>query len=405
MGRDEPLSSERVVARLTLSAGSLPLTEVLAGIQGGLQSAASKEQRREWNFLGRRAGGVSGGRTGGVTSPVQSSYGLLAHLQGANFICTGEGSRRSYHVLAHHSASWSKGWPALQPQCDCPPLEAAPHVAPMHVCVPKCGIPNIDSTASSCCSLPTLFVCVGRGQRRSASAPGFKYSPVLFVCNADSALLSRFKLLVSPPSFLRNTQWLYFLGFIACTVAAWALRDYGSSALDFSPVNDCLADTSPPDYSCMGQQVRWQACRLQFCVEEKNEVCIDSPSIKFACGALQCAGHLSAHSFCARFCCPRQAVQRIAFGTFLFFALHLVLLLGVTSTRSPRLALHTGFWPFKLLLWGGGCYGRQAARPRGGLYVSLAEPELPVQLVWIFNACLRGQVLGGSWSRAAPDKR
>lgn len=56
-----------------------------------------------------------------------------------------------------------------------------------------------------------------------------------------------------------------------------------------------------------------------------------------------------------------QAVQRIAFGTFLFFALHLVLLLGVTSTRSPRLALHTGFWPFKLLLWGGGYFGATVA--------------------------------------------
>lgn len=62
------------------------------------------------------------------------------------------------------------------------------------------------------------------------------------------------------PPLAPPTQWCYFLGFIACTVAAWALRDYGASALDFSPVNDCLADTSPPDYGCMGQQVRLQAC-------------------------------------------------------------------------------------------------------------------------------------------------
>lgn len=137
-------------------------------------------------------------------------------------------------------------------------------------------------------------------------------------------------------------QWCYFLGFIACTVAAWALRDYGSNVLDFSPVNDCLADTSPPDYGCMGQ----------------------------------------------------QAVQRIAFGTFLFFALHLFLLLGVTSTRSPRLALHTGFWPFKLLLWGGliastfwmpnsalNGFG-QAARVFSGLFIIL---QLVIILDFIYS--------------------
>lgn len=39
--------------------------------------------------------------------------------------------------------------------------------------------------------------------------------------------------------------------------------------------------------------------------------------------------------------------MRISFGTFLFFALHLVLLLGVTASSNPRLALHTAYWPLK----------------------------------------------------------
>jgi hypothetical protein len=31
----------------------------------------------------------------------------------------------------------------------------------------------------------------------------------------------------------------------------------------------------------------------------------------------------------------------------MFFSLHLLLLLGVTLKTNPRLAMHTGFWPFK----------------------------------------------------------
>ena len=46
-------------------------------------------------------------------------------------------------------------------------------------------------------------------------------------------------------------------------------------------------------------------------------------------------------------CLGNQAVLRISFGSFMFFALHLLLLLGVTTKSNPRLALHTGFWPLK----------------------------------------------------------
>ena len=49
----------------------------------------------------------------------------------------------------------------------------------------------------------------------------------------------------------------------------------------------------------------------------------------------------------SRSCLGQQAVLRIAFGNFMFFSLHLLLLLGVTLKTNPRLAVHTGFWPFK----------------------------------------------------------
>jgi hypothetical protein len=90
-----------------------------------------------------------------------------------------------------------------------------------------------------------------------------------------------------------HLQYLYFIGFLLTTITSWLLRDYGDGALDFSPLNACIID--PNDTSCLGQ----------------------------------------------------QAVRRICFGTFLFFCLHFVLLLGVTSTTNRRLAIHTGFWPVK----------------------------------------------------------
>jgi hypothetical protein len=46
-------------------------------------------------------------------------------------------------------------------------------------------------------------------------------------------------------------------------------------------------------------------------------------------------------------CLGQQAVMRISLGTFLFFSLHLVVLLGVTTASNPRLVIHTGFWPIK----------------------------------------------------------
>lgn len=92
-----------------------------------------------------------------------------------------------------------------------------------------------------------------------------------------------------------NTQWVYFISFLVLVVVAWLLRDYGGSALDFSPLNDCLAGSTPPNPDCMG----------------------------------------------------RAAVIAIALGSFCFFSLLMLLTLGVTRRDSWRLPIHTGFWPLK----------------------------------------------------------
>lgn len=74
------------------------------------------------------------------------------------------------------------------------------------------------------------------------------------------------------------------------------LRDYGTDGLDFSPLNDCLADpgnaTEPVNTSCLGD----------------------------------------------------LAVLRISWGNVLFFAVMAVLLLAVTTQENPRMVVHTGLW-------------------------------------------------------------
>lgn len=150
-----------------------------------------------------------------------------------------------------------------------------------------------------------------------------------------------------PPA---TAQWFYFFGFILAAVASWLLRDYGESVLDFYPLNQCLAETVPPgNRSCLGQ----------------------------------------------------EAVVAISFGTFSFFALHMVLLLGVSRASNWRLPLHTGLWPLKALLWGGACAGflwappsalngfAQAARVFSGFFIVL-------QVGWCWGGAAGGQVMAGA---------
>lgn len=97
------------------------------------------------------------------------------------------------------------------------------------------------------------------------------------------------------------TPLFYLVGFLATSAISWCLRDYGSSVLNFSPVNDCLDGVEPDAEACLGN----------------------------------------------------SAVLRISFGSCLFFAAHALLLIGVTTRSNPRLAVHNGLWPLQLLAWGG----------------------------------------------------
>lgn len=142
-------------------------------------------------------------------------------------------------------------------------------------CSPICKVPTAFAQVRTAAGLATSppswskrLSCAAASRR----PPTFPALPRALGSRGKDPLFQPF----SPPALLLPTrspwrhdpQWCYFLGFIACTVAAWALRDYGSNVLDFSPVNDCLADTSPPDYGCMGQQVHSQAFWLRACVTE-----------------------------------------------------------------------------------------------------------------------------------------
>lgn len=183
-------------------------------------------------------------------------------------------------------------------------------------------------------------------------------------------------------------QWFYFAGFILSLVACWLLRDHGDQWLDFSPLNQarrllgcmpallqgpcmavcrawpcvvhgrvawpcavhalvwqeaahhistayplalflqCLSDTSPPDRACMGQQAVI-AVSFGGCCEAAGAAAV---------------GH---HSNGAQPVCAGAAAPAAAAGTFCFFSLHFLLLLGVTHRANWRLPLHTGFWPIK----------------------------------------------------------
>jgi serine incorporator 1/3 len=100
--------------------------------------------------------------------------------------------------------------------------------------------------------------------------------------------------------------WLYFAGYLVLASVSYVLRSYSGTALDFGPADGC-SETG-------------------------------------VCGPL--------------------AVLRLSFGSAIFFATMAVLLLGVKSKDSPRVVLHTGLWPFKLLLWGG-LAGSTFAMPNG----------------------------------------
>ncbi|PRW59950.1 putative serine incorporator [Chlorella sorokiniana] len=142
-------------------------------------------------------------------------------------------------------------------------------------------------------------------------------------------------------------QFIYFAVFLGTVIACWVLRDYGGSALDFSPLNECLSQTDPTNRSCLGQ----------------------------------------------------QAVMAISFGTFCFFALQMLLLLGVSHKSNPRLSIHTGWWPIKFLLWAGACAGffwvpasaldgfSQAARVFSGFFIIL-QLIILLDFIYVVNEWL-----------------
>eukprot|EP00891_Asterochloris_glomerata_P004622 jgi/Astpho2/4622/e_gw1.00067.172.1_t len=95
-------------------------------------------------------------------------------------------------------------------------------------------------------------------------------------------------------------KWIYFVGFAITAIASWLLRDYSEQALKRIP-------------------------ELKKCYNPDGDA------------VTSCAG--------------KGAVLRISFGNFLFFAVHVLLTLGVRHGKNPRRLVHTGFWPLKFCLW------------------------------------------------------
>lgn len=101
---------------------------------------------------------------------------------------------------------------------------------------------------------------------------------------------------------------MYFVGFVIFAIVSWIFRDYSDKIFqNIKGLDECLGIQ---DNATGGQQ---------------------------ATGVGACIG--------------KGAVLRISFGSFLFFAAHFVVLLGVTKRTNWRRVLHTGCWPLQLFFW------------------------------------------------------
>jgi hypothetical protein len=103
----------------------------------------------------------------------------------------------------------------------------------------------------------------------------------------------------------KTAKWMFFVGFVLEAIVSWVFRDYSDKIFkDIKGLDKCLG------------------------IDEQD---------KYFSGVGACVG--------------KGAVLRISFGTFLFFAVHFVTLIGVTRKSNWRRLFHTGCWPLQLTLW------------------------------------------------------
>ena len=103
-----------------------------------------------------------------------------------------------------------------------------------------------------------------------------------------------------------GAKWIYLTGFLLQTVCMWLLRDYGPRVLRYV-------------------------------------------------GPLSACAKAGVSAAAADACMGKGAVLRLAWGGVLFFGVHALLLLCVSSSDDARLVLHTGCPPGQLLLWAALC--------------------------------------------------
>ncbi|KAK9867400.1 hypothetical protein WJX84_004681 [Apatococcus fuscideae] len=156
-------------------------------------------------------------------------------------------------------------------------------------------------------------------------------------------------------------KWIYFILFSVTALATWMLRDYSYEALSkISVLRSCLGDGVSGDGTCVG----------------------------------------------------KGAVLRISFGNVMFFALNLLLTLGMRKKDSWRRPLHTGLWPLKIVVWAAligvtfafpnhavYIYG-QVARVLSGFFLVL-QVLIMIDFIYLINIwllerdhCLPGLVIG-----------
>eukprot|EP00197_Chlamydomonas_leiostraca_P006389 CAMPEP_0202866810 /NCGR_PEP_ID=MMETSP1391-20130828/8372_1 /ASSEMBLY_ACC=CAM_ASM_000867 /TAXON_ID=1034604 /ORGANISM="Chlamydomonas leiostraca, Strain SAG 11-49" /LENGTH=381 /DNA_ID=CAMNT_0049546795 /DNA_START=130 /DNA_END=1272 /DNA_ORIENTATION=- len=152
-------------------------------------------------------------------------------------------------------------------------------------------------------------------------------------------------------------KWAYLVGFTLTSVLTWVLRDWASE--DFATKIGAVKD---------------------FCQDAEDKAA--------------CAGG--------------QIAMRISFANFSFFALHALLLLGMTKESDPRIYGHASFWGLKLLLWAGALVGfffvptrviygyAQFARIASGVFLVM-QLVLLINLIYEVNEWLVERDNRGAW--------
>ncbi|XP_073110990.1 uncharacterized protein [Elaeis guineensis] len=123
-------------------------------------------------------------------------------------------------------------------------------------------------------------------------------------------------------------RYVYAILFLLASLLAWAIRDYGRSAIsEFRRTNH--AQFGP--FFCTGR-----------CIRISQSLFLD---FNLYAGLKSCHG--------ARYCLGAEGVLRISFGCFSFFFVMFLSTAGTKKLDDPRNSWHSEWWPVKIIMWMG----------------------------------------------------